>query len=118
VGEPFAKRGKAIHLGNGEFFTVTLAAQKPLFAEIDSFDYTVPKMKVTAYDPETGFTLLQAIDTDKLSKQVNIDERSVAKFCRGGKSDMFNCLSRKLRSEPFCLKRENQKNQISHFKIL
>jgi len=114
VGEPFAKRGKAIHLGNGEFFTVTLAAQKPLFAEIDSFDYTVPKMKVTAYDPETGFTLLQAIDTDKLSKQVNIDERSVAKFCRGGKSRYVQLPFSKTPIRAFLLeKRESEEPNFS-----
>lgn len=86
VGEPFSKKGKAIHLGKGQFFTVTLAAQKPLLAEMDSYDYSVPKLKITAYDPETGFTLLQAIDTDRLSKQVFIDEKSVQKSCRSGKT--------------------------------
>ncbi len=86
VGEPFTKKGKAIHLGKGLFFTVTLAAQKPLFAEIDSFDYSVPKLKVVAYDPETGFTLIQASDTDRLIKQVSIDEKSVNKNCKSGKS--------------------------------
>jgi hypothetical protein len=86
VGEPFSKKGKAIHLGKGQFFTVTLAAQKPLFAEMDSYDYSVPKLKVEAYDPETGFTLLQSIDTDRLSKQVSIDEKSVLRSCKSGKS--------------------------------
>ncbi len=86
VGEPFSKKGKAIHLGSGQFFTVTLAAQKPLFAEMDSYDYALPKLKILAYDPETGFTLLQAVETDTLSKRVNIDEKSVNKYCKTGKS--------------------------------
>ncbi|TGN10162.1 PDZ domain-containing protein [Leptospira ilyithenensis] len=86
VGEPFSKRGKAIHVGKGLFFTVTLSQQKPLFAEFDSLDFSTPKLKVEAYDPETGFTLLQAFEGEKLIHAVSLEEKSVKKLCPTGKS--------------------------------
>ncbi|TGN17185.1 PDZ domain-containing protein [Leptospira idonii] len=86
IGEPFVKKGTAIHLGGGQFFTMTLARQKPIFAEFESLDFSVPKLKVAAYDPETGFTLLQSVDTEKLSKKISLDDKSAKKLCSTGKS--------------------------------
>ncbi len=86
IGEPFVKKGKAIHIGGSRFFTVTLASQKPLFAEMDSYDFAVPRLKIVAYDPESGFTLLEAVDLTKLPKQVSLDERLVNKYCKTGKT--------------------------------
>ncbi|MDZ4724547.1 MAG: PDZ domain-containing protein [Leptospira sp.] len=114
VGEPFSKKGKAIHLGNGKFFTMSLSAQKPLFAEMDSYDYAVPKLKIEAYDSETGFTLLQAVDTDRYPKAVLFDINSVRKNCKSGKSKYIQLPFSKTPIKAFILeKKESDESNFS-----
>lgn len=112
VGEPFSKRGKAIHVGKGLFFTVTLSQQKPLFAEFDSLDFSTPKLKVEAYDPETGFTLLQAFEGEKLVKAVSLEEKSIKKLCPTGKSRYVQLPFSKTPIKTYLLEKKKEKIPI------
>lgn len=86
VGEPFSRKSKAIHLGDGKFFTMSLSAQEPLYAEMDSTDYSVPKMQIVAYDQETGFLLLQAKGSQPYPITAKVQPRETRKVCKTGKT--------------------------------
>ncbi|TGM02299.1 PDZ domain-containing protein [Leptospira jelokensis] len=86
VGEPFTRKLNIIHLGKGLFFGVTLSKQNPVYAEFESFDYSVPKLSIKAYDGETGFLLLESTGMNKLPKPVGLDLKQTAKHCPSGKS--------------------------------
>lgn len=86
VGEPFSRKLNIIHLGKGLFFGVTLSKQNPVYAEFESFDYSVPKLSIKAYDGETGFLLLESTGMQKLPKPVALDLKQTTKHCPSGKS--------------------------------
>lgn len=86
VGEPFTKKGTAVYLGKGLFFAMTQAKQNPSFAEFESLDYALPKLKIQSYDPETGFTLLATEDPPKSIYAVSIDEKNILNSCPKGKT--------------------------------
>lgn len=86
VGEPFARKLNLIYVGKGLFFGVTLPKQNPVFAEFESFDYSVPKLAIKSYDEETGFILLETNGISKLPKPVVLDLKSFNKQCPTGKS--------------------------------
>ncbi len=86
VGEPFTKKSSAIYLGNGIFFAITQTKQNPSLAEFDSFDFFAPKLSITAYDSETGFTLMKIGEVPKSVLSVSIDEYQVNKTCQKGKT--------------------------------
>lgn len=86
VGEPFSRKINIIHLGKGLFFGVTLSKQNPVYAEFESFDYSVPKLSIKAYDEETGFLLLEASGMQKLPKPVGLDVKLTNQQCPSGKT--------------------------------
>ncbi|MCW7479857.1 PDZ domain-containing protein [Leptospira kanakyensis] len=86
VGEPFSRKLNLIYVGKGLFFGVTLPKQNPVFAEFESFDYSVPKLGIKSYDEETGFLLLETKEIPKLPKPVALDSKSFNKQCVTGKS--------------------------------
>lgn len=86
VGEPYSRKLNLIYIGKGLFFGVTLPKQNPVFAEFESFDYSVPKLGIKSYDEETGFILLETKEIPKLPKSVVLDSKSAIKHCPTGKS--------------------------------
>ncbi|TGL86852.1 PDZ domain-containing protein [Leptospira congkakensis] len=86
VGEPFSRKLNLIYIGKGLFFGVTLPKQNPVFAEFESFDYSVPKLGIKSYDEETGFLLLETKEMPKLPKAVALDSKSINKICPTGKT--------------------------------
>lgn len=86
VGEPFVKKSKAIHLGNGIFFAITLNQQRPVYADFDSADYALAKLSIVSYDPETGFLLLKSLEKERIPVLVSLDAGKEAKFCPKGKT--------------------------------
>ncbi|PJZ81580.1 PDZ domain-containing protein [Leptospira meyeri] len=86
VGEPYSRKLNLIYIGKGLFFGVTLPKQNPVFAEFESFDYSVPKLGIKSYDEETGFILLETKEVPKLPKSVVLDSKSANKLCPTGKS--------------------------------
>lgn len=86
VGEPYSRKLNLIYIGKGLFFGVTLPKQNPVFAEFESFDYSVPKLGIKSYDEETGFILLETKEIPKLPKSVVLDSKSANKHCPTGKS--------------------------------
>lgn len=86
VGEPFSRKLNLIYIGKGLFFGVTLPKQNPVFAEFESFDYSVPKLGIKSYDEETGFLLLETKEMPKLPKPVVLDAKNSNKHCPSGKS--------------------------------
>lgn len=86
VGEPFSRKINIIHIGKGLFFGVTLSKQNPVYAEFESFDYSVPKLSIKSYDGETGFLLMESAGMQKLPKPVVLDLKQTDKHCPSGKS--------------------------------
>ncbi|TGK80812.1 PDZ domain-containing protein [Leptospira montravelensis] len=86
VGEPFSRKLNLIYVGKGLFFGVTLPKQNPVFAEFESFDYSVPKLGIKSYDEETGFILLETNGISKFPNPVVLDLKSSNKHCPTGKS--------------------------------
>ncbi|MCW7491282.1 PDZ domain-containing protein [Leptospira sp. 2 VSF19] len=86
IGEPFSRKINLIYVGKGLFFGVTLPKQNPVFAEFESFDYSVPKLGIKSYDEETGFILLETNGISKLPKPVVFDSKLTNKHCPTGKS--------------------------------
>lgn len=86
VGEPYSRKLNLLYIGKGLFFGVTLPKQNPVFAEFESFDYSVPKLGIKSYDEETGFILLETKEIPKLPNSVVLDSKSATKHCPTGKS--------------------------------
>lgn len=116
VGEPFTRKLNIIHLGKGLFFGVTLSKQNPVYAEFESFDYSVPKLSIKAYDEETGFLLLESAGMQKLPKPVGLDLKNSNKQCPTGKTKYVYLPFSKTPIKAFVLDQKKQEGADFYFK--